>query len=116
MRTNFGMQDQYITLVKGDTLSFGVAIEDQNGAPLDIETAFFTCKKNLTDEAVFQKSMGNGITKAGDGEYIVRVAPEDTANLEAGRYFYDFQVGLDSDVFTIMIGFLELDHNVTEEG
>ena len=29
--------------------------------------------------------------QTGDGEYVVRVAPEDTASLLSDRYFYDLQ-------------------------
>ena len=42
MRTNFKMEDTYITMVKGDTLAFGVEFEDQSGNPIDIDTAYFT--------------------------------------------------------------------------
>lgn len=115
MRTNFNMQDQYITMVRGDTVSFGMEIEDQDGLPFNIDTAFFTCKKNCDDtESVFQKSMNHGITKAGDGQYIVRIAPEDTHNIEVGKYFYDVQVGAINDVYTIMRGVLEIEQNVTD--
>ena len=40
------MQDKYITMVKGDTLSFGVEIEDESGSPVDITDAEFIAKKN----------------------------------------------------------------------
>lgn len=113
-RTNFRMEDKYITMIRGDTLSFGIEIYDNHARPLDIETAYFTCKQNYTDDAnVFQKSMDNGITKLETGLYVVRVAPEDTANIEAGKYFYDFQIGANSDVFTIMKGVLEIENDIT---
>lgn len=113
-RSNFKMENKNITMTRGDTLSFGVEILDQEETPLDIETAFFTCKKNPTDEInVFKKSIGAGITRMDAGQYTVRVAPEDTASIEAGKYFYDLQVGLNSDVFTIMKGVLEIEQDVT---
>lgn len=115
MRTNFNMQDQYITMVRGDTVSFGVEIEDQDGLPFDINTAFFSCKKNCDDkEYVFQKSIDHGITKAADGIYIVRIAPEDTQFIDVGKYFYDLQVGAIDDVYTILRGVLEIEQNVTD--
>lgn len=118
MRTNFVMEDfKHITMVRGDTLSFGIVIEDDNGNPLDIDSAFFTAKKNYTDDTIlFQKKMGVGITKVADGTYSVRVRPDETANAEAGNYFYDFQVGVNGDVFTIMRGVLELLMDVTIGG
>lgn len=114
IKTNFMMEDKYITMVKGDTLSFGVEIENQDGTSLDIDSAFFTCKKNYLDEySAFQKSLNNGIVKESAGKYIVRVSPDDTKNLEAGKYFYDFQIGKNGDVFTIMRGVLELEYDIT---
>jgi hypothetical protein len=116
IRTNFKFEDSYITMTKGDTLSFGMELFDGNGEAFtdELESAFFTCKQNYTDSVnVFQKSLGNGITKADDGQYIVRVAPEDTIGMEAGKYFFDLQIGTDSDVFTISKGVLEIEQDVT---
>ena len=115
MRTNFRMEDsKFITMIKGDTLSFSVEIEDQDGNPLDVDSAFFTCKKNIKDDAfLFQRAIGNGITRTEAGKYTVRVRPDETASAEAGKYFYDFQVGKNGDVFTILKGILELVQDVT---
>ena len=108
------MADRYITMVKGDTLAFGVEITDQQGNWLDIDGASLICKKNYTDaNALFEKSLNNGIEKTSDGHYSVRVAPEDTADAEAGLYYYGFRVTKNSDVYTIMRGILELDPEVT---
>lgn len=116
MRTNFTMEDNYIRMIRGDTLSFGLQVMDENGEPFgqDLERAYFTCKSNRTDNRyIFQKSLNDGITKAGDGTYIVRVAPGDTANAQAGKYFYDFEIGCNGDIFTILRGVLEIDEDVT---
>ena len=114
--TIFNMQNQVITMVRGDSLSFGIQIYDQDKALMDIEEAFFSCKKNINDSAyVFQKSIADGIERMELGVYDVRVAPEDTAEIEAGRYFYDMQVRLNSDIFTIMKGVLEIEMNVTAD-
>lgn len=110
------MADRYITMVKGDTLAFGVELIDQFEQPIDIDDAVFVAKKNYTDaEAVFEKTLGNGIEKISDGVYTVRVAPEDTADNEAGRYYYGFRVMLNGDVFTIMRGIIELEPEVLAE-
>ena len=113
MRTNFQMQNQNITMVKGDTLAFNVQIFDQDGEPMTVDSAYMTCKKRpASNDKVFQKSLGNGITQQ-DGLMIVRVAPEDTSETDAGEYFYDFQIGYRGDVFTIMNGILSLEQDVT---
>lgn len=103
--------DFNISMVKGDTLSFGIEIE---GLDQDLDSAFFSCAgAQPTTEYVFQKSLGDGITKVETGKYRVRVAPEDTADAEAGFYFYDLQIGVNSDIFTIMKGSLCLEAEVT---
>lgn len=115
MRTNFRMEDnKFITMIKGDTLSFSVEIEDQNGNLIDVDSAYFSCKKNITDDVyLFQKVLGTGITRTEAGKYAVRVRPDETANAEAGKYFYDFQVGKNGDVFTVLKGILEIEQDVT---
>ena len=108
------MADRYITMIKGDTLSFGVEITDQLGAWLNIDGATFICKKNYTDvTAVFEKELNSGITKDSDGHYTVRVAPSDTSSAEPGLYYYAFRVTKGSDVYTIMRGIFEIDPEVT---
>lgn len=113
MRTNFQMQNQNITMVKGDTLAFNVQVIDFDGNPMTVDSAFMTCKErpNSTDK-VFQKSLANGIVQS-DGMLSVRVAPEDTSEVDAGQYFYDMQIGIGQDRFTIMIGILSLEQDVT---
>lgn len=108
---------QNITMVRGDTLAFGVEIE---GNTQDLATAYFTCKKDIdSDEYLFQKSLEDGIKKEETGEnsitYKVRVAPEDTENLEVGKYHYDLQIGLNGDIYTVMIGILDIVWDVTRK-
>lgn len=110
------MADKYITMVKGDTLAFGVEIADESGSPVNITDALFIAKKNYTDtDAVFSVALGSGITKVADGVYSVRVAPSATADAEAGRYFYQFKVMKSNDVFTIMRGIIELEPEVEDD-
>lgn len=111
MRTTFRMEDEYITMVRGDTLAFGMEIDGMEGQ--DLDSAFFTCRRNYTEPAAFQKTLGNGISRVGEGQYAVRVAPSDTAGLESGRYYYDLQIGLNGDVFTVLKGVLELEEDIT---
>lgn len=116
MRTNFTMEDNYIRMSRGDTLSFGIQVYDESGAPFgqDLERAHFTCKSNRSDTRyLFQKSLSDGISKMGQGTYVVRVAPSDTANAKPGKYFYDLEIGCNGDVFTVMRGVLELMQDVT---
>lgn len=115
MRTNFTMEDgKYIRMVKGDTLSFGIEIERLDK---DLDSAYFSCKKNYVDGTyAFQKTLNNGITKLETGQYVVRVAPEDTKDIEAGKYFFDMQIGVNSDIFTILKGIIEIEQEITMQG
>lgn len=109
-RSNFKFEDDYIKLTRGDTLSFGVEIDGVD----ELDTAFFTCKKDVNESTVlFQKSLNNGIVKQGNA-YAVRVAPADTKDAEIGKYFFDLQIGVNDDVFTILKGILEITYEVTE--
>ena len=95
--------------IKGDTFSCAFIIENLGQ---DIETAKFTCRNTLNDNSnvLFQKSLNNGITLVEtDAEndikkYAVRVAPIDTKNLQSGTYYYDLEVGVNGDIFTLMKG------------
>ena len=106
-----------LEMIRGDTLSFAFEVEFDE-APQKLEKADFTCKANFDDnEALFHNELEKGINfSKQDGTklyYIVRVAPEDTENLEAGMYYYDLQIELNGDVFTILNGSLKIESDVT---
>lgn len=113
MRSNFRMENKNITMVRGDTLSFNVEVTDSDGEIIEVDSAYFTCKKISTDDSnIFKKALGAGITQNEDG-ITVRVAPEDTRNVNAGQYFYDMQLGVGEDIFTILKGVLEIEQDVS---
>ena len=113
MRTNFQMENENITMIRGDTLAFNVEVTNENGNVVTVDYADFTCKK-LSDEhkSVFHTSLGAGIRQL-DGLLTVRVAPEDTQEVDAGRYFYDLCIGVDKDKYTVMKGVLNIEQDVT---
>ena len=102
-----------IQMVKGDTLAFGVELD---GIGQDLDNAQFICEETIRGTQLFQKTLGNGITKetAPEGApadarfYKVRVAPADTAGIATGRYYYRFSVGANEDVFTLLLGVLDI--------
>lgn len=111
MKPNFEM-------IRGDTLSFAFEVEFDE-APQKLEKVDFTCKTNFDDDnALIHKELEKGINFAKqDGTklyYIVRIAPEDTKNLETGMYYYDLQIELNGDVFTILNGALKIESDVTK--
>ena len=108
--------DTNITAIRGDTIEFIAELYDDEGAALtdDLDDAYFSCKENPSDsDYVFQKSLSAGITKSTTGVYLVRVAPADTADLEAGTYYYDFEITIGDDVYTPLKGKLILEEDIT---
>ena len=106
-----------LEMIRGDTLSFAFEVEFDED-PQKLEKADFTCKANFDDENVlFHKELEKGINfSKQDGNklyYVIRVAPEDTENLEAGMYYYDLSIELNGDVFTILNGSLKIEEDVT---
>ena len=108
-----------ISMVRGDTLSFGFQIQGLEGARPD--EIYFSCKENLEDETyIFSVSLEGGISERSyDSEtdtltYGVRVAPELTANVDLGKYFYDLQLVINNDVLTLMKGKLSIEWEVKE--
>ena len=106
--------------IKGDTHSHPIIVEGLNQ---DLEGIYFTCRNGLNDdsEVLFQKSLNNGITymyydeETDTRTYVVRIAPEDTVDLQSGTYFYDETVIVNSDVFTIMKGRFIIEQKATIE-
>jgi asparagine N-glycosylation enzyme membrane subunit Stt3 len=114
MRTNFNMAEENITMIRGDSIAFNLVFvgEDHD---ITLGHAYFTAKKSKESTAkAFQKTLGDGIEKIGTGEYSITVNPEDTDDLDPGRYWYDFRVSLQGQVFTIMWGILDIVQEVAE--
>lgn len=109
--------DTNLAMVRGDTFAFGVEIElDGEEQAVEIDEAYFSCKKTARDsDYIFQKSLGNGITKVDDKTYRVRVAPEDTKDVDPGSYRYDFEIRVDDDIYTPLKGELTIMEDVTRD-
>ena len=105
---------------KGDTYSSGLVIE---GLGQTVGSIYFTCRENLNDNAsiLFQSGLNNGISLVEYDEekdirkYAIRIAPSKTKNLQSGTYYYDLEVSVNSDVFTIMKGKFILEQDSTRE-
>lgn len=112
MRTNFQMTDQNITMVSGDTLSFNVIVKDQNGDSVTVDDATFKAKRALNDASSvsISISLGDGITQE-DGVLTVRLDPDDTSSL-VGFFYYDMDITVGDDRFTLMRGMLQIEYDV----
>ena len=107
-----------IIMVKGDTLAFNFQLQGLAGATP--QAIFFTCREKPESESYyFQRSLNNGINlvsydaQTDTATYSVRVRPDETENLTAGRYFYDLQLGVNSDILTLMKGRIIIEWDVT---
>ena len=111
----FDVARKDIETVQGDSLVFALEFEsyDDDGDIIDLSSAFFTVRGAFDGEIICQASLNSGIAKEEPGVYSVRLSPEQTANLEPGNYYYDLQVGLGDDVFTIVTGVLQSIPSVT---
>lgn len=108
-----------IVNVKGDTFSCALKI---SGLDQDLDAVEFTCRDGLNDDSnvLFTCSLGDGISlvetlEDGTRNYAIRVSPEKTENLQAGTYYYDEKVQINSDVFTIMKGRFVLEQDCSRE-
>lgn len=99
-----------LCMVRGDTFAFSFEVDGINS----LTSAYFSCKSNVDDtEYIFQKSLSNGISNVEGNKYRVRVAPEDTTNIEVGSYNYDLEIGANGDIYTILKGVLKVEHDIT---
>ena len=103
------MTDTNLSMMRGDTFAFGFEVEGLNA----LTSAYFTARAGYDGDIVFQKALNDGITLVEAGKYRVRVAPADTLGVDAGRYYYDLQIGANDDIYTILKGVLEIEQDVT---
>lgn len=102
-----------LVITRGDSLIFNFEIVDLQGT---LTSAYFSIKKDYSDaEYAVQKSLSDGITSVETGVYKVRAAPADTAELDLGTYYYDLQINISGDVYTILKGNLKIEYDVTTE-
>lgn len=104
------------TMTRGDDYIFAVRFNGFN-ADRTVESMFFTCSSNLlSDSLEFWQSLGDGITPSDDPNehvYFVKIDHEDTKAMLPGVYYYDLQVTIDGEVYTVLAGDLILKADVT---
>lgn len=107
--------NENLKMVRGDTFSFTIEISNLTS---DLTGAYFSCKKNKDDtEYIFQKDLTDGIEKSSETttskSYKITVAPADTDGVDEGNYFYDLQIEVDDEVFTPLLGVLNIVADIT---
>ena len=103
---------QNLSMIRGDTFSFDLKLSEVDES--SIRSIFFTVKRKATDtDAVLQKSLEDGVSLLEGTIYRIRVAPEDTQGVASGKYVYDLQIGVENDIYTILMGTLQITQDVT---
>lgn len=106
------MISKNLKMVKGDTFSFELFLPGD--AFVNVTGVFFTMKRKGSDNVnIFQEKIGDGVEYVTTGTWRVRVPPEHTKNVPAGTYDYDLSICSDGDVWTILIGKMQLVQDVT---
>lgn len=87
---------QNISIVRGTTMPLSITVTDADGEPYELQSGeklLFGVKKDVNSSSCI---ISKELTSANysDGAYQTSILPNDTGQLEFGRYFYD--VGLKS--------------------
>lgn len=108
--------NQNIEMVKGDTLAFNFQVQGLDGGE---PTFIFTVKENPDDNILFTADLNDGITlnsydaNKDVATYNIRISPAKTRNLDLARYYYDLEMNVNGDVFTLMRGRFTLLYKVS---
>lgn len=104
-----------IDMIRGDTVNIQFEVESDTVLDLSSDNfdVTFSLKQAATDTAyVFQKHK-NAVTEISDNNFILRISPDDTAELIPGFYFYDIQLNIGDDVYTIALGMFQIIRDIT---
>lgn len=110
-----------LSLIRGDTHSYGITFKNSAGAPLCIKNwvVKFTVKSNydLSDaQASFQKIVTSfsDTTSGTSGSASILILPADTQDLSVGEYDYDIVATTNENkTYTVQRGKLDLEWEVT---
>ena len=93
---------QKIEIIRGTSNRFEVTITDASYNLYTLasgEKVLFGVKKNPTDEDyIFLKT----ITTGTNGVFVATVNPEDTADIEPGRYYYDVGLQAGAEYYNVI--------------
>lgn len=115
----YNAQRKEITMIRGDSMAFNFQLVGLAG--FNITDIKFTCKEHYDDDTPYfmQSLTGGGITQTSYDSatdtttFCCRVRPDQTANLDPARYYYDLELEVGNDVITLMKGRLTVEYDVT---
>lgn len=106
------MKKRNLSMVKGDTFSFKVNVYGSTST--NFTNILFSCSQNYAGDYIFQKEILPSEDAASEkATYIITVSPEDTKSVIPGDYYYDLQINVNTDVFTLLYGKISILPEVT---
>ena len=106
-----------ISMPRGDIKLVRFIINDPSGniSDTDFTEIYFTVKKSTkVSEYEFQKKLSTGgIVKLGDGDYQIKIEPEDTGRMTYGDYKFDIQICYEREIKDTFVGIFILTEEVT---
>ena len=86
-----------INLIRGDSATVRIFINDETGAPLNLSGRIvrMTAKRSFFDpdaQKIFSIDTTDRISVVGVGEAVALINSEDTRNVDSGNYVYDVKV------------------------
>jgi hypothetical protein len=104
-----------IDMIRGDTVN--IQFEIESDTVLDLSSndfqITFSLKQAATDTSyVFQKHK-TAVTELSENNFVLRIAPEDTEELIPGYYYYDIQLNIGDNVYTIALGIFQIIRDIT---
>lgn len=109
---------QNISIVRGRTQTFNIAVTDANGEAYTLESEeklIFGVKKNYYDVSyLIEKKLTSANATTDAGVYALKILPEDTKDLACGEYCYDVGLQSGSDYYSVIeCSHFKVEHNVT---
>ena len=106
-----------ISMPRGDIrlVRFTVNNPDKTLTDIEFTEIYFTVKRNYNETRyLFQKRLSTGgIIKLDQGDYQIKIEPQDTQNMTYGKYKFDIELKCTTELKETFVGDFELTEEVT---
>lgn len=92
-----------LILEQGTTFSVTIGYNDANGDPVDLTGYTARSQMRKSYDSVSYVTLNANVSDAAGGEITLSLPSERTANIKYGRYLYDVEVVLNSNVITRIV-------------
>jgi hypothetical protein len=105
---------QNLTITRGDTEVVAITMKDSASTPVNIVGRTYRAQIRASkDASTIAASFSCAITNASAGEVTCTLSAATTANLAAGKYYWDFEETYSGVVTTILAGTVTVLADVT---